>query len=53
MLAYQADEVPVGDDQRQHVELMRDIAERFNERFAPAGRSWSSPSIGSRRSAAG
>ena len=30
VLAYRADEVPVGDDQRQHVELMRDIAERFN-----------------------
>jgi len=33
VLAYRADEVPVGDDQRQHVELMRDTAERFNERF--------------------
>jgi tryptophanyl-tRNA synthetase len=33
VLAYQAHEVPVGDDQRQHIELMRDIAERFNERF--------------------
>jgi tryptophanyl-tRNA synthetase len=33
VLAYRADEVPVGDDQRQHVELMRDIAIRFNERF--------------------
>ena len=33
VLAYGADEVPVGDDQRQHVELMRDIAARFNERF--------------------
>ena len=33
VLAYRADEVPVGDDQRQHVELMRDIAVRFNERF--------------------
>src|SRR5207237_214039 len=33
VLAYRADEVPVGDDQRQHIELMRDIAERFNERF--------------------
>ena len=30
VLAYRAHEVPVGDDQRQHVELMRDIAERFN-----------------------
>src|SRR3954465_9570224 len=34
VLAYRADEVPVGDDQRQHIELMRDIAERFNARFA-------------------
>jgi tryptophanyl-tRNA synthetase len=33
VLAYRADEVPVGDDQRQHIELMRDIAIRFNERF--------------------
>src|ERR671928_1212941 len=33
VLAYRAHEVPVGDDQRQHVELMRDIAIRFNERF--------------------
>jgi tryptophanyl-tRNA synthetase len=33
VLAYRAHEVPVGDDQRQHVELMRDLAERFNTRF--------------------
>ena len=33
VLAYRADEVPVGEDQRQHVELMREIARRFNERF--------------------
>ena len=33
ILIYQADEVPVGDDQRQHLELTRDIAERFNARF--------------------
>jgi tryptophanyl-tRNA synthetase len=33
VLAYRADEVPVGEDQRQHLELMRDIAERFNARF--------------------
>jgi tryptophanyl-tRNA synthetase len=33
VLAYRAHEVPVGDDQRQHVELMRDIAERFNGRY--------------------
>src|SRR5215212_1175944 len=50
VLAYQATEVPVGDDQRQHVELMRDIAERFNARFGeilqvPAGRY---PEVGAR-----
>ena len=33
VLAYRATEVPVGDDQRQHVELMREIARRFNQRF--------------------
>ena len=33
ILLYQADEVPVGEDQRQHVELTRDIAQRFNSRY--------------------
>jgi tryptophanyl-tRNA synthetase len=33
ILLYDADLVPVGDDQRQHVELTRDIAQRFNKRF--------------------
>ena len=33
VLLYQTDIVPVGDDQRQHIELMRDVAERFNSRF--------------------
>jgi tryptophanyl-tRNA synthetase len=33
VLAYKANEVPVGEDQRQHIELMREIARRFNERF--------------------
>ena len=33
ILLYQSHEVPVGDDQKQHVELTRDIAERFNHRF--------------------
>jgi tryptophanyl-tRNA synthetase len=33
VLAYRAETVPVGDDQRQHIELMRDIAERFNARY--------------------
>lgn len=50
VLAYRATEVPVGDDQRQHIELMRDIAERFNGRFGdvlqvPAGRY---PEVGAR-----
>ena len=50
VLAYGANEVPVGDDQRQHVELMRDIAERFNARFGdllavPEGRY---PEVGAR-----
>jgi tryptophanyl-tRNA synthetase len=34
VLAYRAHEVPVGEDQREHVELMRDVARRFNARFA-------------------
>lgn len=33
ILLYQAEEVPVGDDQRQHLELTRDVAERFNSRY--------------------
>ncbi|QHC25820.1 tryptophan--tRNA ligase [Streptomyces sp. GS7] len=33
ILLYQADQVPVGEDQRQHLELTRDLAERFNTRF--------------------
>jgi tryptophanyl-tRNA synthetase len=42
ILLYQTDIVPIGDDQRQHLELARDIAERFNGRFGetftvPAG----------------
>jgi tryptophanyl-tRNA synthetase len=50
VLAYRATEVPVGDDQRQHIELMRDIAERFNARFGdilvvPTGRY---PQVGAR-----
>jgi tryptophanyl-tRNA synthetase len=50
VLAYRAEEVPVGDDQRQHIELMRDIAERFNARFGeilvvPEGRY---PEVGAR-----
>jgi tryptophanyl-tRNA synthetase len=50
ILAYNAEEVPVGDDQRQHLELARDIAVRFNERFGetfvvPEGRI---PEVGAR-----
>ena len=33
ILLYDTDEVPVGDDQRQHIEITRDIATRFNQRF--------------------
>jgi len=50
ILLYQTDLVPIGDDQRQHLELARDIAERFNSRFGetfklPKGRF---PEIGAR-----
>ncbi|MCP9489188.1 MAG: tryptophan--tRNA ligase [Solirubrobacteraceae bacterium MAG38_C4-C5] len=44
VLAYRAEEVPVGEDQREHLELMRDVATRFNARF---------PTPGSPRSATG
>jgi tryptophanyl-tRNA synthetase len=33
VLAYRAHEVPVGEDQREHLELMRDVARRFNSRY--------------------
>jgi tryptophanyl-tRNA synthetase len=33
ILLYQTDVVPIGDDQRQHMELTRDLAQRFNQRF--------------------
>jgi tryptophanyl-tRNA synthetase len=33
ILLYRTDRVPIGDDQRQHLELARDVAERFNTRF--------------------
>jgi tryptophanyl-tRNA synthetase len=33
VLAYRANEVPVGEDQREHLELMRDVAQRFNSRY--------------------
>ena len=57
VLAYRAHEVPVGEDQRQHIELMRDAAERFNARFGdtlvvpggPDPRRWGRGSWTSRR----
>ena len=33
ILLYQTDEVPVGEDQKQHIELTRDLAEKFNKKF--------------------
>lgn len=36
ILIYQADRVPVGEDQRQHLELTRDLADRFNNRYGRA-----------------
>ena len=50
VLAYRANEVPVGEDQREHIELMRDAATRFNARFGevlvvPDGRY---PTVGAR-----
>ncbi|MDW5598051.1 tryptophan--tRNA ligase [Conexibacter stalactiti] len=45
VLAYRAEQVPVGDDQRQHIELMRDIAIRFNARFAPAAADGAGPLV--------
>jgi tryptophanyl-tRNA synthetase len=35
IVLYDADQVPVGEDQRQHLELTRDLAQRFNGRFGP------------------
>jgi tryptophanyl-tRNA synthetase len=50
ILLYQTDVVPIGDDQRQHLELSRDVAERFNSRYGetfriPEGRY---PELGAR-----
>ena len=50
VLLYRTDEVPVGEDQREHIELMRDAAERFNARYGerlvvPKGRY---PEVGAR-----
>ncbi len=38
ILLYQTDQVPVGEDQRQHLELSRDLATRFNSRYGPTFR---------------
>ena len=38
ILLYDADQVPVGEDQRQHLELTRDLAQRFNARYGPTVR---------------
>ncbi len=35
ILLYQADQVPVGEDQRQHIELTRDLGQRFNSKYGP------------------
>jgi tryptophanyl-tRNA synthetase len=50
ILLYQTDLVPIGDDQRQHLELTRDVAERFNHRFGETFRVPSGvfPEIGGR-----
>jgi tryptophanyl-tRNA synthetase len=50
VLAYRANEVPVGEDQREHIEVMRDTAKRFNARYGevlvvPEGRF---PEVGAR-----
>jgi tryptophanyl-tRNA synthetase len=38
ILMYQADAVPIGEDQRQHLELTRDLAQRFNARYGRPSR---------------
>ena len=50
ILLYQTDLVPIGDDQRQHLELARDVAERFNARFGETFRVPSGvyPEVGAR-----
>ncbi len=50
ILLYQVDEVPVGDDQRQHLELTRDLAIRFNRRYGETFRvpRASIPAVGAR-----
>lgn len=50
ILLYQADLIPVGNDQKQHVELTRDLAIRFNQRFGDCFKipEFSTPEMGSR-----
>ncbi|KAK0458605.1 uncharacterized protein EV420DRAFT_1543381 [Desarmillaria tabescens] len=45
ILVYNATHVPVGDDQTQHVELCRDIAERFNHTFSPESPLFTLPAL--------
>jgi len=45
ILLYQADLVPVGEDQRQHLELSRDIARRFNDLYCKVRGSSSSKQL--------
>jgi tryptophanyl-tRNA synthetase len=49
ILMYQADAVPVGEDQRQHLELTRDLAQRFNSRY---GETFTVPAAYAQRPAA-
>ena len=48
ILLYQTDIVPIGDDQRQHLELTRNVAERFNSRY---GETFTVPPASTRRKA--
>src|SRR5690625_911361 len=52
ILLYQTDLVPVGDDQKQHLELTRDLAQRFNRRYLEVFKipEISIPKVGARRS---
>ena len=49
ILAYRATHVPVGDDQKQHLELARDIAQKFNNDFSVRSRRRATPTASSSR----
>ena len=51
VLLYQATHVPVGEDQKQHLELARDIAQKFNNDFATRGRAGLHPARSDRPAA--